>query len=87
MLPEPEDGLCENRLRWACRRGMLELDIFLGGFLNSTYAELTRDDKLIFQHLLQESDQTLLAYFMGQETPAESEIVRVIEKIRLSAAA
>lgn len=87
MLPELEEELCENRLRWACRRGMLELDIFLGGFLNSTYVDLTLEDKLIFQRLLKESDQTLLAYFMGQEAPTEPETVSVIEKIRLTAAA
>jgi len=82
-----EKSLSANRLRWACRRGMLELDILLGSFLDSTYEKLPEKEKLIFQTLLLEADQTLLVYFMGQEKPEDLEIARVIEKIRHAAAA
>ena len=29
-----------SRLRWRCRRGMLELDLLLGRFVNEHYREL-----------------------------------------------
>jgi antitoxin CptB len=84
---ETETLLPHNRLRWGCRRGMLELDIFLGCFMDFSYDDLTYEDKVIFQNLLLEADQTLLAYFMGQEKPIDPEISRVIEKIRHAASA
>ncbi|HFE37479.1 MAG TPA: succinate dehydrogenase assembly factor 2 family protein [Gammaproteobacteria bacterium] len=86
-MSEESALLSDNRLRWACRRGMLELDIFLGNFLDSSYDELVLDDKLVFQELLLEADQTLLAYFMGQETPQEPALARVIKKVRDAASA
>jgi len=86
-IPDSEELLSPNRLRWGCRRGMLELDIFLGCFVDTSYDDLSYDDKLIFQNLLLEADQTLLAYFMGQEKPENPEIVSVIEKIRHTASA
>ena len=86
LLDEPV-ALSANRLRWACRRGMLELDIFLGCFLDLTYEDLGTREKMVFQELLLEADQTLLGYFMGQEKPEDSEIASVIEKIRHAASA
>lgn len=79
--------LSSNRLRWACRRGMLELDIFLGDFLDSGYAELSESEKYTFQEILLEADQTLFGYLMGQNQPEDSEIANVITKIRIAAAA
>ena len=74
--------LSKNKLRWACRRGMLELDLLLGDFFDRCFDELSMDEKLVFQQLLSESDQTLLGYFMGHEMPEDSEILNVVEKIR-----
>ena len=79
--------LSKNQLRWACRRGMLELDLLLGDFFDHCFDELTYDEKLVFQHLLSESDQLLLGYFMGNETPKDSEILNVVKKIRGAATA
>lgn len=86
-MVEAQTLLSSNHLRWACRRGMLELDIFLGCFLDTTYESLTLNEKAVFQDLLLESDQTLLGYFMGQEKPDDPEIARVVEKVRLAASA
>ena len=38
-----------NRLRWAARRGMLELDLLLNGFLDHGYARLTPEQQTVFQ--------------------------------------
>ena len=86
-MVETETLLSPNRLRWACRRGLLELDIIFGCFLDTAYEKLSMDEKVIFQNLLLEADQTLLGYFMGQENPEDPEIIRVIEKVRLAASA
>jgi len=89
MLSDSEcqtELLSENHLRWACRRGMLELDILLGGFLNNGYQLLSENEKQIFQSLLLESDQTLLELFMNQQASDDDGINCVVKKIRSAAA-
>lgn len=85
IVPEKE-LLEENRLRWACRRGMLELDILLGGFIDNGYYSLSEKEKFLFQDLLIEADQVLYDYFM-KDIPLENEnMANVIKKIRNAAA-
>jgi antitoxin CptB len=69
-----------RRLRWRCRRGLLELDLILGNFLDCGYGKLTTGERVIFDRLLSLPDPVLLAYIQGQETPASGfkEIVRKI---------
>ena len=38
-----------NRMRWASRRGMLELDLVLEPFVTARYAGLSERDRLRFQ--------------------------------------
>lgn len=57
-----------NRLRWRCRRGMREMDILLGGFLDQCYAALSPDRQQAFTSLLDEIDQDILDWVMGRKT-------------------
>jgi len=82
-----DELLPKNKLRWGCRRGMLELDILLADFFEKLYDDLPMKEKLVFQALLIEADQTLLGYFMGHEVPEDKEILNVVEKIRGAVAA
>jgi antitoxin CptB len=70
-----------NRLRWRCRRGMLELDAWLEGFLETGYRQLDPTEQGIFGRLLDQEDMDLLAWLSGQST-APAEFAAVIEKIR-----
>lgn len=81
-----EELLDENRLRWACRRGMLELDILLGGFIDNGYARLNEEEKFLFQDLLIEADQQLYEYFMKDVKVEDEKLENVIRKIRIAAA-
>ena len=54
----------KNRLLWASRRGMLELDLILAPFVEDVYDSLEEDDKLRFEVLLKSEDQTLFMWFM-----------------------
>jgi antitoxin CptB len=71
-----------DRLRWRCRRGMLELDLALGNFLAGRYATLTDADKAAFERLLTAPDADLLNYLQGQAEPADQELSRIVAKIR-----
>ncbi|MBT4386520.1 MAG: hypothetical protein HOD27_06730 [Betaproteobacteria bacterium] len=49
-----------DRIRWSCRRGLLELDLVLQRFLNDHYLSLTVEQKKTFTRLLGLPDNDLL---------------------------
>ena len=71
-----------NRLRWAARRGMLELDLILMPFLERVYPSLAATDKERFQQLLQEQDQDLFAWLLHRDNPSDPESLAIVEVIR-----
>lgn len=75
-----------SRLRWRCRRGMLELDLLLQGFLDHGYETLESPQQKQFMRLLALPDQVLLQYLLGTENVKERELADVIERIRRAAA-
>lgn len=81
-----QEGHELRRLRWKCRRGMLELDRLLMNFLNLGYNSLTLKDKALFEDLLGHSDQNLLTWLLASNT-APQEYNYVIKKIRADAQA
>ncbi|MFA6013712.1 MAG: succinate dehydrogenase assembly factor 2 [Gallionellaceae bacterium] len=56
------------RLRWRCRRGLLELDIVLGRFVEGYYATLDESQKVVFDVLLDLPDTTLWDRITGKES-------------------
>lgn len=70
------------RLRWSCRRGMLELDVLLGNFLSEAYSGLEEEDKKRFIMLLNCTDPELFTWLMGRETPVDEDLARITEIIR-----
>ena len=75
-----------RRLQWKCRRGMLELDELLEGFLEKKYDTLPEDEKNIFQEILETPDQELYEYFMKHKQPTDGRFQHVIEAIRTTVA-
>jgi len=55
-----------DRIRWHCRRGLLELDLVLQRFVDRHYAGLTAEQKREFEALLKEPDNDLLDLAMGR---------------------
>lgn len=48
-----------NRIRWRCRRGMLELDMVLARFLDERIVQLTESQWQEFESLIALEDQQL----------------------------
>lgn len=69
------------RLKWACRRGMLELDVLFMPFVDEAYDHLSDKDKSIFERLLEEQDPELFAWFMGHETCEDKELNYMVQLI------
>jgi antitoxin CptB len=72
----------KNRLVWASRRGMLELDLILAPFVENVYDSLAEDDQLRFEVLLECEDQTLFMWFMQREYPIDPNMQRILQIIR-----
>ena len=72
----------KNRLNWATRRGMLELDLLLQPFVENEYEKLNQEDKLRFEVLLEKDDQTLLRWFLKLAEPSDLNIKRIVDLIR-----
>lgn len=70
------------RLKWLCRRGMLELDLLLEQFLLRYYLELNVSEQTILQELLQASDQDLLAWILEQQPVPTKKFLPLLAKIR-----
>ncbi len=71
-----------SRLRWACRRGMLELDILLGHFLEEAFSSLTPLEQTVFVQLLETQDPILFAWLTGKEKPSNPDFSQIIQRIR-----
>ena len=71
-----------QRLRWRCRRGLLELDVVLKNFLDQGYALLSPAERETFDQLLAVPDNVLWAYVQGSENPPEKELRQLVSKIR-----
>lgn len=74
------------KVRWACRRGMLELDLLLGDFFEAAYADLSDVQQQRFQRLLQIGDQDLFDCFLKDKTLDDPHLQQMIEQIREFAA-
>ena len=71
-----------DRLRWRCRRGMLELDELLVPFFDQRYAELDDAERIAFERLLEYPDQVLLEVLMERMSPSDPSIAHVVTEIR-----
>ncbi len=69
------------RLKWACRRGMLELDVLLMPFVDQAYEHLSDEDKKTFERLLECDDPELFAWFMGHETCKDPQLNAMVQFI------
>ncbi len=74
-----EDRL--RRLRWRCRRGLLELDLWLQRFADAGLVDLSDEECGAFEALLQEADADLLAWLEGRE-PVPATHARMLGLIR-----
>jgi antitoxin CptB len=68
MAEDPEARLKRMRMR-SWRRGTKEMDLVLGPWADAHLAGLTGDRLELYDRLLEENDQDLMAWLLGQ-TPA-----------------
>ncbi|OON39531.1 hypothetical protein BTJ39_12810 [Izhakiella australiensis] len=70
------------RIHWACRRGMLELDISIMPFFRYEYDSLSDGDKQLFIRLLEHPDPDLFNWLMNHGEPDDSGLKRIVSLIQ-----
>lgn len=71
-----------SRLKWMCRRGMLELDVLFGKFLETGYSGLSDEEKCQFVQLLSNPDPDLIGWLLGTDEPADDGLKHITGKIK-----
>jgi len=80
-------GKSLERVRWRSRRGLLELDIVLGRFIEAHYEQLDDAEKQAFETLLDMPDNPLWDMIAGRAERGAQEATGIeqqalLEKIR-----
>jgi antitoxin CptB len=70
-----------RRIRWRCRRGMLENDLILARFLDAQAGMLTEDDVANLDALLDMTDDTLWDLLAGR-AEAEPALAPFVARLR-----
>lgn len=71
-----------KRLRWRCRRGLLENDLVLERFLDVYGARLTEAQVRAFEQLLEFGDKKLWDLVVRRSEPGDPELDEVMEMLR-----
>ena len=80
------DERAMSKLRWRCRRGLLENDLFIDRFFTKYSANLTQRQAQGLLALMDLSDNDLLDLFLARQQPGEDlssdEVAEVLKQLR-----
>jgi antitoxin CptB len=72
------------RLRWQCRRGMLELDEILDGYLLQRYRQADAAEQAAFRLLLTQQDPQLQQWLLLGKEPDDMDLRVIVRRLRES---
>jgi len=71
-----------DRIRWQCRRGLLELDLVLERFLRENSGQLTSMELDMFCRLLAAPDNDLWDWISGRADSYDPALTELIARLR-----
>ncbi len=75
-----------SKLKWRCRRGLLENDLFIERFFRQYEAALTVDQAQAMTDLMDLSDNDLLDLLLGRKEPegalATADVLALLKQMR-----
>lgn len=78
-----------SKLKWRCRRGLLENDLFIERFFSRHEVSLTQAQAGALEALMDLSDNDLLDLFLGRKVPendlATPDVIEVLGMLRAPA--
>jgi len=81
------DSLASDRIAWRCRRGLLELDIWLGGFWAAHRATLQPDETAALERLLTLSDMEIADRLQGRAPAGDADLAAIVQCLQIFRAA
>ena len=72
----------QNRMRWASRRGLLELDLLLGPFVEEVFPVLDSNGQEAYRRLMSCDDQDILNWIMDRAPLTDSSLASIVVSIR-----
>lgn len=70
-----------KRMQWRCRRGIRELDLVFGRFLEQGFDSLPPGELDAFERLLDQNDLDIYDWLMGRSEPPTDEFRRLIARL------
>jgi antitoxin CptB len=80
--PAVLDSTRLNRIRWRCRRGMLENDLVLTRFLDERGPALSESEVVLLDRLLDLADNELWDLIAGRADPQDPAVATVLQQLR-----
>jgi antitoxin CptB len=71
-----------DRIRWRCRRGLLELDLILTQFLDQRFDSLTEHQKQQFVQLIDNSDNDLWDLISNKKSSTNQDLREIIQLLQ-----
>jgi len=69
-------------MTWRCRRGLLELDIWLGGFWAAHRATLQPHETAALERLLSLSDMEIADRLQGRSPAGDAELEALVQRLQ-----
>ncbi|MBI4756314.1 MAG: succinate dehydrogenase assembly factor 2 [Betaproteobacteria bacterium] len=79
---QPVSGINRGRLRWHCRRGLLELDLVFTRFLDRHFDRLDEEQLKVLERLLAHEDQDLWDIISGRGACEQAGLQGLVELLR-----
>ena len=76
------DRLQRDRLKWKCRRGLLELDLVLERFLQREARTLSEGDAVALGELLEQPDNDLWDLVIGRSDRVDARLRGILARLR-----
>jgi len=73
-----------SRMRWRCRRGMLENDLILTRFLDARGSTISAADVAALDRLLDLADGELWDLIAGRAEPGDVELLPMVAALRVA---
>jgi antitoxin CptB len=74
-------GRAPGQLVWRCRRGVKELDLILGRWLDRRYAQASANERALFERFLDLPDPELAGYLLQDAKPADPDFAALIAQL------
>jgi antitoxin CptB len=72
-----------KKMVWRCRRGVRELDVLFGRFLETEYPQLGESEKMAFERMLEVQDPIIMDWLFSKSQPQDPELEMLVRRLQL----